>query len=224
MSCLARSLFVTLGLATAATLSAQSLDGEVVRNPDDTVTYTIDLDGPPRGVAVLFASPFLLPAPVPLPIGPLWIDPLALLPVGSAIPIDPLGQAQLQFRLAVPVSLGLPFSFQSLNLDSNHVLMFSHNALALSHNRLSGQNKPFDYQLGYHSIGQDLRLSLQGDPGTSVEARVTNAAGTRASQATNIGPNCQGQLVLPVPGGLQSDDRIEIVKDGALRDTVRLFR
>jgi hypothetical protein len=48
-------------------LRAQTLEGQVVQNPDDTVTYTIDLTGPPTGPGI---KAFVLPL-----LDPNWVLP-----------------------------------------------------------------------------------------------------------------------------------------------------
>jgi hypothetical protein len=48
---------VTFALVlTAGSAHAQSFEPTVVRNPDDTVTYTVDFGGLPRGTSTMSAS------------------------------------------------------------------------------------------------------------------------------------------------------------------------
>jgi hypothetical protein len=216
------SLFLTLGLAGA--LPAQTLDGTVARDPIGTVTYTFDFYGPPRGAAALFFSPRQLPIPIPLPIGPLFLDPLQLFPIGPALPLDPLGQGTLRFQVPLAVTSGLAISFQSVNLDQQGIIQFSHNALGLAHNEVPAAPKPFSYTFAYTSNQQNVRVAFRGNPGSTVEVRVVGPNGTRASRSAPIGQNCTGSLELPVPGGLTQDDDVLILVDGALADKVDLFK
>ncbi len=88
------------GLLTASVATAQTLDGDVQRNPDDTVTYTLDLDGPPRGAALLFGS-IGLGAPWNIPgIGQLYLDPLSIFGIGPQLQLDASGRGR--FQITVP--------------------------------------------------------------------------------------------------------------------------
>ena len=101
-----------LGLVALAPATAQSIDGEVVRNPDETVTYDFRLDGPPNTLATILVSPFSLAAPLPTPFGPLFLDPLLILPVTS-VPLNQTGHASVQLTFPAALSLNTPFYFQA---------------------------------------------------------------------------------------------------------------
>jgi hypothetical protein len=218
-------LSLLLSLTLTAALHAQSLDGQVERDPNAGLAiYTFDLAGPPRGAGALFFSPQLLPNPFQLPLGPLFLDPLTLFPLGPAIPIDPLGHGQLRFQVPLSLTAGLELSFQSINLDQQNIIRLSNNAIGLKHNQTPAAPKPFSYSFAYDNNQPQVRAAFRGNPGSTVEIRVVGPNGPRASQTTQIGPNCQGALVLPVPGGLTPNDDVLILVDGALQDKVDLFK
>lgn len=217
------SFLLTLGVAGA--LPAQSLDGRVERDPNAGLAiYTFDFNGPPNGAGALFFSPNLLHIPFTLPLGPLYLDPLALFPLGPALPLDPFGQGQLRFQVPLPVTTGLAISFQAINLDPQGVIRFSNNALGLEQNEVPAAPKPFSYTFAYRTDQQSMRVACRGTPGAMVEVRVVGPNGTRATQTIQIGQNCTGSLVLPVPGGLTPNDDVLILVNGALQAKVDLFK
>lgn len=110
-----------LATALSVLLPAQSLSADVVRNPDDTVTYTFAVSGPPRGTGFVFAAASLLPAGLHLPpYGALHLDPAALLPLGSTA-LDGAGRGRLDLRLPIEATNGLTLFAQALVLDANLV-------------------------------------------------------------------------------------------------------
>ncbi len=126
------SRIATLALTLTAAASAQSLDGEVVRNPDDTVTYTVHVDGPPGGQTALFLSPFLLPNPLQIPgfFHSLHIDPLYMTSLGG-VPLNPFGQGCWTLTVPHVTALNVPIYFQTINVDTQLNLAFSQNWLQL---------------------------------------------------------------------------------------------
>ena len=113
-----RPILATL-LTLATGLSAQTLSSDVVRNPDETVTYTFDFQGPPRGSAYLFVAPFLSPVPLPIaPFGILHLDPLSMLSIGS-VPLDGTGTGRMAVTVPGPVTNGVFIASQALFLDTN---------------------------------------------------------------------------------------------------------
>jgi hypothetical protein len=113
-------------LAFAAPAATQTLSADVVRNADDTVTYTFDVAGPARGTAFLYVTTTLSPMPLPTPFGPLYLDPLSMVGLG-AMPLDLRGFGH--FALTVPVSLtdGLSVFSQAVVLDQNLTPRLTHN-------------------------------------------------------------------------------------------------
>ncbi|MEZ5965634.1 MAG: hypothetical protein R3F56_17500 [Planctomycetota bacterium] len=113
---LQRSLAALLA-ALASPLLGQSLSADVVRNSDDTVTYSFDIAGPPGGIGFVFVTPHLLPAPLPTPYGPLFLDPVSMVSLGN-VALDPAGQGRLQLRVPMATVNGLCVCAQALVLDS----------------------------------------------------------------------------------------------------------
>jgi hypothetical protein len=111
------STILTLGLGAAA-LTAQTLDGSVVRDArTDAVTYTIDLDGPPRGAALLFVSPLLNATPIPLPgIGGLYLNPMFVFPIAT-VRLDAKGKGRWQMAIPTKFVDNKTFYFQGLMND-----------------------------------------------------------------------------------------------------------
>lgn len=81
--------------------SAQDLSAQVSQDPKaGTVTYTFDLNGPPQGVAILFASFVTLQTPIQLPgIGILDLDLMSLTQIG-VVPMSLFGRSR--FKLTLP--------------------------------------------------------------------------------------------------------------------------
>lgn len=196
-------------LATAAA-PAQDLDGQVVRDPNaGLATYTFQFDGPPRGCAYLFVSPWLLPSP--FQVGgihnPLFINPiLGLPPFGAAL--DAAGQGGLQFVLPMSVADGLVMQSQALMIEATPAAQlaftpFIANVIATP----PGMSLAADYVRGNINV-----RFAQGPAGGNVTVWVNG--GQKATGRFILGANGQGGTSVPVPGGLESGDRVTILVDG----------
>lgn len=241
------ALFLTAALF-AVPAAGQSLDGQIQRNPDDTVTYTIDIDGPPRGRAFLFVSPLLMPQPIPTPFGPLFINPYLLIPVHPLfnfdlpkqettkrpersprvltprISIGNSGQESFQFTVPQSLTEGVPLVFQSLNIDEANTVRLSQDAIALGHNAMGFQPKNFDYTYAYGTGEQKVRFAGNATPGQTIEVRVVDNNGTRVTQQTTVAADGTFLLEVDIPGGLTENDDTLILCGGQLMDKVDLHK
>ncbi len=146
----------------AAALPAQTLSGEVVRNNNDTVTYTLDLYGPPNGIGFIYVSPFLSQSPLFLPpYGNLYLDPLAMVSFGS-LPLSPIGTGRLPITVPAPVTNGLVLGFQSLFLDTQFTPRLSRNWTGMLHDEL-----PRD-------VPESMVWSTDGGPGARAQFQGTS--------------------------------------------------
>jgi len=184
----------------AAAASAQTLDGTVVRNPDSTVTYAIDLDGPPLGTAFVLVSPVLAPMPIPTPYGLCYLDPAATLSLGSA-KLDPAGHGRMSLTVPAGATDGYGLWFQSVNVDRGIVRLGLNHALLFhvgDHNDL-----PDSSAVAWG--GGDAHFQCWGQPGERFSIVIRDPAGAVIGQCqVAIGPNGRSQLVrFPLaPGGV----------------------
>ena len=218
---------------TAATLlfagatRAQSLDGEVVRNPDDTVTYTIDLDGPPRGQAQLFIGLALAPVPFLFwPYGQVYLDPFVIRPLTPLLPLDHTGKFQHQITVPPGLTLGDAFTIQSVNVDPIGIIQLSTNAIALGQNvvPVPAQPAPFNYTFAYETGGADLRMAGSGEPGSTVEVRIINSEGIRVTETATVGEDGKFFLNVNTAGGITADDDVMVIVDGSMVDKIDLYK
>ncbi|MEE2888374.1 MAG: hypothetical protein VX951_13170 [Planctomycetota bacterium] len=108
---------VFLALA-GQSLNAQELEIGVVPSGNDTVTYTFDVGGPPRGQYMLFVSPNAFIDPIQLPgIGDLHLDPTFIIQLTPPRPLDPTGFGTVDFTVPIPMIYDLPLHFQALSID-----------------------------------------------------------------------------------------------------------
>lgn len=108
-SFLRQSILVAGLLASPAV--AQDLDVDVVRNPDDTVTYDFRFQGPPMGHAYLGLGLELYGNPLHLPgMGDLYINPLEIL---GPIPLDLFGNASLQVTVPAASTNDISYFLQA---------------------------------------------------------------------------------------------------------------
>ncbi len=174
-------------LSLAAPAFAQDLDAEIVRNPNDTVTYTVDLDGPPRGMSFLLTSTYPTFPFVRTPFGPLFLDPAAAIVVGQT-PIDPLGHGRLQFTFPFPLVTGTRFYFQSFNIDAANHLALSGTYVSCLTQDFAFSSNPLPPNFGLvvkgYADSDDIsaRYRLIGQPGTRYRITVTDAQGNQVAQ------------------------------------------
>jgi hypothetical protein len=218
---------LTAALSFSAVPRAQSIDGEVLRDPNaDLATYTIDIDGPPRGTAQVFAGLFLFSSPIQLiPFGPWWLDTTFVLPLTPPLLLDPQGATQFRFDLPLDLSSGIPLTFQCLNIDVVGNLRLSNNAVALGHNAAPPQpQKNFDYTFAYDTGGSELRVAGAATPGAVVEIRVVDSSGTVATMSTTVPASGKFGLNLTVPGGVTEQHDVLVTCDGNLIDKIDLYK
>lgn len=221
-------LLATFSLAAAITtpIAAQEIDGRVVQDPNaGLAVYTIDLDGPPRGMAQLFVGLWLLPEPIQLtPFGPWWLDPNPVFPLSPLLPVDPFGAAQFQFQVPLNLSAGIPLTFQSVNIDTASNVRLSTNAVALGHNQVPQGPKNVNYTFAYDTGSTELRTAGSAQPGATIEVRIVGPNGTVASGSTVVAPTGNFGVNVTVPGGISDDHDVMILCNGTLVDKVDLHK
>lgn len=196
-------------LMFAGTAHAQDIGGEVVRNPDDTVTYAIDVNGPPNSLSVLFVSPFQGP-PIQTPFGPLYLDPVFLFDLGP-VPVGPFGLGQLDFTLPPGVSENLPLHFQCVHLTQQEIVT-SNDSLTLLHDDEmgaagGGAGQPCNdwYAAGRGFFGANFRIG--GMPGKTYMVQIIKPNGVVMNHPpVVVGPGGTTPLVNfmpPIPPGTQ---------------------
>ena len=192
----AKNLLSTVFAASmtlTSALDAQELHGQVTRNPNDTVTYTIDIDGPPNGTSFVLISPFLLQQPFQLPgfFHQLWIDPTFMI-ASPAIAIDQNGHGCFGFDIPVQAVPGQAYYFQTLNIDMAGNLAFSQNVLMLAQNMAPIAAPPVSddsFAMGWES-GVGAGTTIWGDPGTTYEITIRDANGNIvATHTATVGAN-----------------------------------
>jgi hypothetical protein len=83
--------------------------------------YTVWVDGPASGFALL-GFDHLLPAPVPTPLGELWLDPFRYTPVAILALAAGTGQGSWSTTCPASAPVDIPFVFQSLTLAPDGTL------------------------------------------------------------------------------------------------------
>jgi hypothetical protein len=147
-------------LTVTAGLSAQTLSADVVRNNNDTVTYTFNIYGPPNGMAFPYLSPYLSISPLPLnPFGTLYIDPLSMISLGT-LPLPGTGFGTLPITVPPPVTNGLFLSMQAVCLDTNLNVRLTQNWGGVLHHEL-GRDVPESLAWSTDG-GRAARVQFQG--------------------------------------------------------------
>jgi hypothetical protein len=213
----------TLAVLPLPSLAAQSIDGQVIRNPDDTVTYAIDVDGPPLAHSVLFVSPFLSSG-LPTPFGPLVLDPTFLLDLG-VVPLDANGQGQLVLTTPPNLTNGIPLSFQSCLLTPTGINLVPQAMNAVQNNAAGaipggqGGNDWFAFSNGANGA----KFEVGGNPGAIYIIYIKNAAGVViGQQQVTVGPNGKSPVVMFPPAGIGPGSTYEVWRDvGAGQVTLR---
>jgi len=225
----------TAALALTATLfagatPAQSLDAEIVRNPDDTVTYVFDIDGPPQGFVQMFLSTAFAQQPFQVfPYGEIYLDPLGILPLGPLLPLDDQGHCNFQIQVSTEATLDLPLVFQAVNIDAAFNIRLSVNAVALAQAVFAAPVMPapvipFNYTFAYTTGGSELRMAGSGKPGSVVEVRIVDSNGTRVTKKATIGADGKFTLNVTVTDGITTDDDVVVIHEGKLVDTIDLYK
>ena len=187
---------------TLAEASAQTLEGTVQNDPNSGLaTYDFHFNGPPRGQAMLWISPWILPTPFPTPLGPLWLDPSLMFRGTGILPLDNSGQLDLSGSIPFDLSAGQPLVFQSLNIDDLGTLQFSQNAVALAQNIVQ-QPCQLNYAFSYDTQGSGFSAAGSGPAGASVEVQIVGPQGVRHTQSATIGQDGKFLIQGNVPGGL----------------------
>ena len=213
-----KTFAATIALLAAVTtdLSAQTLDADVVRNPDDTVTYTINLDGPPRGNFMLFVSPFAMVYPIQLPgIGNIHLDPRATFPVAPALPLDTNGRGRLSLRVPVGAIHDLPMHFQAVVIDPLRQVRTTD--FLSTWYKDDGRNFVGDSRFNVKSQpGKRLITgTVKGDAGKPVEIQIEGRNGVMRTLTGRIGVNGELAFGWGYRGyDIQHGDRVLFHYDG----------
>ncbi len=176
---------LALGLATIS-VQAQSLDAQVVQNPNDTVTYTIDLQGPPQGQGFVLLGALVNPLPIPTPFGPLYLDPLGTFVLG-AVRLDQFGQGSVTTTVPAQATAGISIYFQGLFMD-NGILRLTNDYVStvqdIEHNDF-GRRPSFAFA---HGNGQ-AHFQAWGQPGQTYIITILGPKGVVARCSVTIGQN-----------------------------------
>lgn len=210
------TLALTLAAATAFGLqaTAQELSAEVVRNPDDTVTYTIDLDGPPNGLAfALFATPSALLPGYTLPgfFGSFYLDLNAAIAPLPVLATNAQGKLTLDFTLTAGLFNGLPLYSQYLVVDGDFNFAMTNLSMLYS---LDAPAQPGlqSLQLANSSAGS-LAGQVAGEAGTQVVIEQRSAQGALKG-ATQVTLPIQGQANYSLQTGpIQFGDQTHVLQD-----------
>lgn len=199
--------------ALAAPATAQELTAGVVRNPNDTVTYTIDLQGPPRGLGFTLVS--LLQSPQPIQIPGIWnallVDPTLGAPLHT-VPFNALGQARDQLVAPLAVANGLPVFSQAVMLDPVGQLAFADFGLGVF---FAPPPLPMVPNMGIASDYNNGNINVnitRGPGGGNVTVWVNG--GQKATGMLVLQPDGSGSITVPVPGGMQRGDNVTILVNG----------
>ncbi len=216
-------------LATAFSAPAQDLDAQVVRTPDDTVTYTVDFDGPPRGSVLLLTGIVPMDPYVRTPFGPLFLDPLGTFVVGQA-QLDPFGSSYLRFSFPAPLVAGATFWFQSLNIDTANHWQLSPTFTTCLAQDLAVSSSPLPPNFGLvvkgsaNSDAIGARFRLVGHAGTRYRIVVSDAQGNEVARREGRVPATGGAMHLEFEqgAGLRRGHRwrIEVVPASGAPSTV----
>lgn len=207
------SFLLTAAASLSQALAAQDLTADVVRDPSsNTVTYTIDLDGPPRGLAFPFVS--LLQGPpqfFPGVLGPLLVDPILIVPMGF-VPLVNQQQQIGQIQAPIGAANGLPLFFQALVVDQQNQVALSDFGVAVPRWLPATAQRP--------AVG----LTATVNNGVIDVVFGTGPGNANVTIAVNGGRKAAGNLVLDstgmgtgsvqVPGGMQPGDSVQVFVNG----------
>lgn len=207
-------LTIASTLALAGSTAAQELSGEIVRNPDTTVTYTIDLDGPPNGFTLpLFTLQTSLTPPYQLPgfFNPLYLDLTTALAPLPILPLDPFGQSTIQFTLPSNIFNGVPIYSQYIAIDTNFAFAMT-NLTSLLAEETAGIPGLQCLQI-WNDSAQSLRADVCGTPGTQVEFQHWSGQGQlKGITQTVVPPTGNAQVSLGV-GQIEYGDQTHVIQD-----------
>lgn len=202
-----------LALCTAPATS-QSLEIEASIDPYvDIVMYELLVSGPPLGQAYVFASlrqgdPMWFPGIH----GELLIDPGFAMPLG-AVPLDASGQGYLALFAPLPIGNGLPLFGQSVTMDGAAQLFFSNFSCGLA----QLVHLPIAFGMGvasHYAVGL-YRLRVTDGPAGGLAELLVNG-GQKAIILTTLDGDGDGEVVGPVPGGMQRGDTVAIRINGVV--------
>ncbi len=161
-------LVAVLTVVMAAGAVAQDFDAQVTRDPASNLAiYDFHFNGPPRGVAWLFVSPFLMEPPFPLPnnIGPLFLDPGTFFPVSPFLPLDQRGQGDYRLILPDNITDGLAIYCQPVFIDPLNIVRVAPKAIGLVQGKgRPNQKKDEGFAIGYDHGSKDVDFRAWGDP------------------------------------------------------------
>ncbi|MCR9244351.1 MAG: hypothetical protein NXI31_04915 [bacterium] len=207
------AFLLTAAASLSQALSAQDLTADVVRDPSSgTVTYTIDLDGPPRGLAFPFVS-LLQGPPVFFPgvIGPLLVDPILIVPMG-VVPLVNQQQQIGQIQAPIGAANGLPLFFQALVVDQQNQVALSDFGVAVPRWLPANAQRPAVGLTATVNNGVIDVVFGTGPGNANVTIQVNGgrkAAGNLVLDSTGMGTGA-----VQVPGGMQPGDHVQVFVNG----------
>lgn len=195
MRTFAPSLLALAALAGSA--QAQSLDADVVRDPNAGLAiYTATIDGPPGGGAYfLYASlnitpPFFLPGVI----GTIHLDPLTAVYLNGG-PLLPSGLGVHTLTLPLAPTQDLTLGFQSLIIDPVGQLAVTDLASALQGSVPTPQGG-LSYENKHQTSTNNFQMRLSGTPGTQVRLLVNG--GAKLDVTTNLDGSGNAVITQPV--------------------------
>lgn len=207
--------FTTFLLAAiAADARAQTLTGCVQRDPQaDLAIYTMDLQGPPNGTAFTLVSLRLgPPLPVPGVHNALLIDPLLGGPL-HVLPLDASGWCRDQLAVPMAIANNLPVAMQAVMVSPLNQLAFTNVAGAVPVRMAPPAPAAPRVEFNGSFSGPNYVLQiLSGPPGANVTVLVNG--GQTATGYLITGANGQGQITVPIPGGVQPGTGVTVLVDG----------
>ncbi len=209
----ATSLFVAACAALAAPAHTQDLTAGVSQDPQGNVAmYTCTVTAPPGSFA-FGAGSLLLGPPLPYPgiQNPLLIDPLLLFGLGVQ-PIGPSGLGHFQIPAPMPIVNNMPVMMQAAVVDPLGIIALSDVGGAVPGNFAPAPVAP-RVQFNGSFNGNNYTLQMLAGPARA-NVRVLVNGGQRATGYLITDGNGQGQVTVPIPGGVQPGDRVTIEVNG----------
>jgi hypothetical protein len=190
------SFLIGIGLM-ATNLAAQDFSGTLQQDPKaGFATYDFNFDGPPKGFSGLFLGHQLLPSPIPIPGGPLLLDPrnLFILP---PVQLDPKGKGGQQIQIPDTALLGITLESQAWFLDQQFNFVIPNKFVALAGAKalqVPAPKKP-SYAMAYDSNGSDAQIQVWGTPGAKATITLKDPKGKVIGSTTvTVGPKGKSKI------------------------------
>lgn len=209
----------TLSFAFAAILSqgiaAQELEAEVVQDPNAGLAiYTATVQGPPGGLCFPFVSfGQIHPQLYPNVFGNLLIDPNLSLTL-PFLPLTNQGLGTSTVQGPITLTNHLPLFFQAVVVDlmNANQLAFTDFGVAVPRFQPANPNLPAAVFQSKYNNGV-LRVDFSTAP-ANANITVWVNGGQKASGMVVLDGNGQGTISVPVPGGMQPNDNVQVLVNG----------